>query len=69
MFLVKGNTTENSSQIITSILSSVDMKKEALLVLFDNYILKEDDYKKMNTINLLRGSSRDLLTDKYTLTE
>jgi hypothetical protein len=67
MFLVKGNTIEHWNDHITSILSSVDMKKEALLVLFDNYILKDIDFKQINTINLLRGSSKDLLTDKYTL--
>jgi hypothetical protein len=68
MYLIKGDKYWND--IFTSILSSVNMEKEALLlVLFHYHSLKDIDLKKINTINLLKGPSKDLLTDKYKLIE
>ena len=67
MFLVKG---ENKiKDIITTLLLSVNMNKEAFLYLFDHYLLGDVDFKKINTINLLSGYSKRILTDKSNLME
>jgi hypothetical protein len=67
MFLVKGDAYW--SDMFISVLSSINMEKEAFLMLFDHYSLKGIDLKKINTINLLCGSSKDILTNKYKLIE
>jgi hypothetical protein len=67
MFLVKG---ENKlKDIITTLLLSVNMNKEAFLYLFDHYLLGDINFKKINTINLLSGYSKRILTDKSKLME
>jgi hypothetical protein len=72
MLLIKGSINDeitNWKDVFITLLSSVDMKKEALLLLLDHYSLKGIDLKKFNTINRLKGASKDLLTDKYKLIE
>jgi len=67
MFLIKG--TNSLKEMIISILSSVDMEKEALLVLLNKWYssIKDTDIQTFKTINRLTGKSKDILTDKYEL--
>ena len=67
MFLIKGEN--NIKDIITTLLLSVNMNKEAFLYLFDHYSLGDVNFKKINTINLLSGYSKRILTDKSNLME
>lgn len=67
MFLVKGE--DKLKNIITTLLLSVNMNKEAFLYLFDHYLLGDVDFKKINTLNLLSGYSKHILTDKSNLME
>jgi len=67
MFLIKGE--DKNKDIITTLLLSVNMNKEVFLYLFDHYLLGDVDFKKINTINLLSGYSKRILTDKSNLME
>jgi hypothetical protein len=67
MFLIKG--TNSLKEMIVSILSSVDLKDEALLILLNKWYdsIKNTDIQTFKTINRLTGKSKDILTDKYEL--
>ena len=67
MFLIKG--TNSLKEMIVSILSSVDLKDEALLVLLNKWYssIKDTNIQTFKTINRLTGKSKDILTDKYEL--
>lgn len=73
MLLIKG--TFDVKDQMESILSSVDLKHEALLLLLDNwkeYLFNDSKhfkeiFKKFKTINNLLGRSKDVLTNKYDL--
>jgi len=67
MFLIKG--TNSLKEMIVSVLSSVDLKDEALLVLLNKWYssIKDTDIQTFKTINRLTGKSKDILTDKYEL--
>ena len=66
MFLIKGD--ETFKEWFEIILSSVNQEDLSLLVLLNKYgSLKHINLKTFQTINRLKGRSKDLLTDKYEL--
>jgi hypothetical protein len=72
MYLIKG--TYGVKEQIESILSSIDLNKEMVLLFFNNWTDTMDNvdlikYRTINnvTINRLKGYSKCILTDKYEL--
>ena len=67
MFLIKG--IDLLKEQILSILSSVDLKDEVLLLLLNKWYiaLQDTNIRDFKTINRLSGNSKDILTNKYNL--
>jgi hypothetical protein len=70
MFLIKGTTATSSvKEKIVSILSSVDLKDEAFLLLLNKWFdsIQDMNIRTFHTINRLKGGSIYILTNKYEL--